>query len=80
MRTNKIFFKQMCLNAILAVRSPATWGLDGISEDPIVDRADDAWVLWRTLANFDLGEALGLHGLLLPWYPAETVWVDQKEE
>jgi hypothetical protein len=56
----------MGLNAILAVRSPATWGLDGIPKDPIVDRADDAWVIGRTLANFGLGEALGLDGLLIP--------------
>lgn len=34
----------MRLNAILAVRSPATWGLDGIPKDPFVDGANDAWV------------------------------------
>jgi hypothetical protein len=44
MWTNKVLFEQMSLNAILAVRSPATWGLDGIPKDPIVDRAYDTWV------------------------------------
>lgn len=44
MRTNEVLFEKMRLNAILAVRSLTTWGLDGISKDPIVDLADDTWV------------------------------------
>ncbi len=45
MWTNEVLFKQMGLNTILAIRSPATWGLDGVPEDPIVNRADDTRVL-----------------------------------
>jgi hypothetical protein len=44
MRTNKVLFEKMRLNAILAVRSPTTWDLDGIPKDPVVDLADDTWV------------------------------------
>jgi hypothetical protein len=44
MRTNEVLFKQVSLNAILAVRRPATRSFDGVPEDLMVDGADDAWV------------------------------------
>ena len=44
MRTNEVLFEQMGLDAILAVGRPTTWSFDGVSEDLIVNRADDAWV------------------------------------
>lgn len=45
MWTDEVLFKQMGLNAILAVSRPATWCFDGVPEDLTVDRAHDAWVL-----------------------------------
>jgi hypothetical protein len=56
----------MRLNAVLAVSRTATRRLDGVAEDAMVDRADDAWVLRRTFANLGLGKALGLDGLFVP--------------
>jgi hypothetical protein len=44
MWTNEILFEQIGLNAILAVRRPATGSFDGVPEDLMVDGADDAWV------------------------------------
>ena len=58
MRTNEVLFEQMGLDAILAVSRPATWSFYGVPEDLIVDKADDAWIFRRTLANFGLGKAL----------------------
>jgi hypothetical protein len=44
MRTNEVLFEQMGLDAILAVSCPATRSFDGVPEDLIVDKADDAWI------------------------------------
>ena len=44
MRTNEVLFEQVDLKAILAVSRPTTWSLDGLPENLIVDRANDAWV------------------------------------
>jgi hypothetical protein len=44
MWTDEVLFKQMGLNAILAVCRPAAWCFDGVPEDLMVDRADDTWV------------------------------------
>ena len=44
MWTNKVLFEQMGLNAFLAVSRPATRRFDSVAEDPIIDRANDAWV------------------------------------
>jgi hypothetical protein len=45
MRTDEVLFEQVGLNAILAVRRPATGSFDGAPEDLMVVRADDAWVV-----------------------------------
>src|SRR5260221_980439 len=58
MWTNEVLFEQMRLNAVLTVRRPAARRLDRVPEDPMVDEADDAWVLRRSFTNFGLGEAL----------------------
>ena len=58
MWTNEVLFEQMRLNAILTVSRPATRRLDRVPEDPMVDGADDAWVLRWSFTDFGLGEAL----------------------